>query len=121
MATRRNFFKYLGIAGGAAAGGAVTAASLVASSEKTEAVKEIEKLNKASISIQQPYGKQPHSDAVFYSSGQERMRLDSNYTLHLGTTAPKEKLNVSEVSMIPGPDGELYLKTNGKWRKIVTE
>jgi hypothetical protein len=25
------------------------------------------------------------------------------------------------VSMTPGPDGEMYLKTNGKWRKIVTE
>ena len=118
---RRNFFKYLGLAGGAAAGGAVTAASLVATTEKSEAVKEIEKLNHASLQIQQPYGKQPQSDAIYYSSGQERMRLDSNYTLHLGTTAPKEKLNVVEVSMLPGPDGELYLKTNGKWRKIVTE
>jgi hypothetical protein len=42
MATRRNFFKYLGLAGGAAAGGAVAAASLVASDAKSKAVKEIE-------------------------------------------------------------------------------
>ena len=108
MATRRNFFKYLGIAGGAAAGGAVTAASLVASGTKSETVKEIEDLGYSSLVINQQYG-------------QERMRLCSDYTLGIGTTAPEKKLNAVSVSMTAGPDGELYLKTNGKWRKIVTE
>jgi hypothetical protein len=28
---------------------------------------------------------------------------------------------VVDVSMNVGPDGELYLKTNGQWRRIVTE
>ena len=78
MATRRNFFKYLGIASGAAAGGAVTAASLVASSGKSEAVKEIEDLGYSSLIINQQYG-------------QERMRLCSDYTFCLLYTSPSPR------------------------------
>ena len=108
MATRRNFFKYLGLAGGAAAGGAVAAASLVASDAKSKAVKEIENLGYSSLIINQQYG-------------QERSRVSFDGSFGIGTTSPKEKLDVVSVSMTPGPDGELYLKTNGKWRRIVTE
>jgi hypothetical protein len=105
---RRKFFKFLGLSTAAAAGGAVTAASLVASGRKTDAVKQIEDLGYSSLTINQLYGK-------------ERMRLSSDYTLGIGTTAPEKKLKTVSVSMTAGPDGELYLKTNGKWRKIVTE
>jgi hypothetical protein len=118
MATRRNFFKYLGIAGGAAAGGAVAAASLVASSGKSKAVKEIEEADQFALRINQDYGKE---NLTFASNYREAFRLDSTGTLHLGTSAPKVKLKTVSVDMVPGPDGELYLKTNGKWRKIVTE
>jgi hypothetical protein len=105
---RRKFFKFLGLSTAAAAGGAVTAASLVASGRKTDAVKEIENLGYSSLIINQQYG-------------QERSRVSFDGSFGIGTTAPKEKLDVVSVSMTPGPDGELYLKTNGKWRRIVTE
>jgi hypothetical protein len=115
---RRNFFKYLGLAGGAAAGGAITAASLVASSANSEAVKQIEDGNHSSITLTQDYGK---SDLSFANNYTEAFRLDSNGELHLGTIAPTTKLKTLSIDMVPGPDGELYLKTNGKWRRIVTE
>lgn len=115
---RRKFFKFLGLAGGAAAGGAVTAASLVSSSAKSEAVKQIEEGGHSSLRFTQDYGK---NDLTFTSNHSEAFRLDSTGALHLGTSAPKIKLKTVSVDMVPGPDGELYLKTNGKWRKIVTE
>jgi hypothetical protein len=119
MATRRNFFKYLGIAGGAAAGGAVTAASLVASSGKSEAVKKIEAAGyNGKLTIGAQYAEE---NLVFENNNTERLRINSDYVLSIGTTAPNQKLTMVNVSMTPGPDGEMYLKTNGKWRKIVTE
>jgi len=105
---RRKFFKFLGLSTAAAAGGAVTAASLVASGRKTDAVKQIEDLGYSSLVINQQYG-------------QERSRVSFDGSFGIGTTAPEKKLNAVSVSMTAGPDGELYLKTNGKWRKIVTE
>ena len=41
MATRRNFFMYLGLAGGVATGGVVAAAAVLPDAEKCEAIKEI--------------------------------------------------------------------------------
>ena len=115
---RRKFFKFLGLSTAAAAGGAVTAASLVASGRKTDAVKQIEKADNFALRINQDYGK---NDLTFTNNHREAFRLDSTGTLHIGTSAPKVKLKTVSVDMVPGPDGELYLKTNGKWRKIVTE
>ena len=123
MATRRNFFKYLGLAGGVAAGGAVAAASVLPNTESKEVVDEIAKNNSTSLSIHATYGEKV----------KEHMRLDNSGTLQLGTITPSQKLYVYEptyvpgtrkdiiVGLKPGPDGELYLKVNGKWRKIVTE
>jgi hypothetical protein len=123
MATRRNFFKYLGLAGGIAAGGAVAAASVLPNTESKEVVDEIAKNKGTSLSFHTTYGEEL----------KEPMRLDSSGALYLGTSAPSQKLYVYEpkyvpgtrkdviVGLKPGPDGELYLKVNGKWRKIVTE
>jgi hypothetical protein len=115
---RRNFFKYLGLAGGAAAGGAIAATALVTSSANSEAIKQIQNGNHSSIRLTQDYGE---NDLSFANNHTEAFRLDSTGTLHLGTSAPKVKLKTKSVDLVPGPDGELYLKTNGKWRRIVTE
>ena len=123
MATRRNFFKYLGLAGGVATGGIVAAVAVLPNTENKEIVDKIDKNKGTSLSIHTTYGEEV----------EERMRLSSDHTLHLGTTTPSQKLYVYEptyvpgtrkdviVGLQPGPDGELYLKVNGKWRRIVTE
>ena len=41
MATRRNFFKYLGLAGGVAGGGIVAAAAVLPDADKCKAIEEI--------------------------------------------------------------------------------
>jgi len=111
MATRRNFFKYLGLAGGVAAGGAVAAASVLPNTESKEVVDEIAKNKGTSLSFHTTYGEEL----------KEPMRLDSSGALYLGTSAPSQKLYVYEpkyvpgtrkdviVGLKPGPDGELYL------------
>lgn len=123
MTTRRNFFRYLGLAGGVAAGGAVAAATALPNSDSKKIIDQIDKNSGTSLSIHTTYGEEV----------QERMRLSADQTLHIGTTTPSQSLYVYDrkyvpgtrkdviVGLKPGPDGELYLKTNGKWRKIVTE
>ena len=123
MATRRNFFKYLGLAGGVATGGVVAAASVLPNQENKEITDQIKKNKEGTLSFQTTYGEEV----------QEKMRLSADHTLHLGTTTPSQKLFVYEPNYVPGttkqvkvdfkpgPDGELYLRINGKWRKIVTE
>ena len=123
MATRRNFFKYLGLAGGVAGGGIVAAAAVLPNPEDKKIVDKICKNNGSSLSIHTTYGEEV----------KEQMCLDNSGTLHLGTVTPSQKLYVYEpkyvpgtrkdiiVGLKPGPDGELYLKVNGKWRRIVTE
>lgn len=123
MATRRNFFKYLGLAGGVAAGGAVAAASVLPNPENKQITDQIKKNKEGTLSFHTTYGEEV----------KERMRLSSDHTLHLGTETPSQKLYVYQPNYVPGttkqvtvdfkpgPDGELYLKVNGKWRKIVTE
>lgn len=123
MATRRNFFKYLGLASGVAAGGAVAAASVLPDSGSKKIIDQIKENKEGTLSFRTTYGEEV----------QERMRLSADHTLHIGTTAPSQKLYVYEPNYVPGttkqvtvdfkpgPDGELYLKINGKWRRIVTE
>jgi hypothetical protein len=110
MGTRRNFFKYLGLAGGVATGGVVAAAAVLPDTEKCEAVKQIKAAdynNKLSIGAE--YGRIAPTDnnGGIFSYGNPRF-------------VPGTQKQVA-VSMIVGPDGEMYLLTNGKWRRIVTE
>ncbi len=123
MATRRNFFKYLGLAGGVATGGVVAAAAVLPNSDSKKIVDEINENKGTSLSIHTTYGEEV----------KERMHLDSSGTLQTGAVTPSQSLYVYEtkyvpgtrkdviVGLKPGPDGELYLKINGKWRRIVTE
>ena len=109
---RRNFFKFLSIGTAAAAGGAVTAATLIATSSKSDAIKEIEEAEfNGKVTIGAEYGRiapKPIGigSAQIYSAGPEYI--------------PGKHKHVT-ATMTVGPDGEMYLMTNGKWRKIVTE
>ena len=123
MNSRRNFFKYLGIAGGVATGGIVAAAAVLPNPENKKIVDKIKENKEGTLSFHTTYGEEVT----------ERMRLSADHTLHLGTETPSQKLYVYQPNYVPGttkqvvvdfkpgPDGELYLKTNGKWRRIVTE
>jgi hypothetical protein len=110
MNTRRNFFKVLGLAGGVAATGVAGAAAIIASSEKSEEVKKIEaNSHNLKFSLYSEYGQIAPPDVnKFTISG-----AGPNFV----TGTRKQVI----VSMTVGPDGEMYLKTNGKWRRIVTE
>jgi hypothetical protein len=114
MATRRNFFKYLGLAGGVATGGVVAAAAVLPDPDKCKAVNEIEtnRSNLGCLSLQQGYGEK--KDEIRFSASDDG-------PMTIGIAAPKTPLKVTNVSMTPGPDGEMYLNINGKWRRIVTE
>ena len=128
---RRNFFKFLSIGTAAAAGGAVTAATLVASSGKSDAVKKIEEAGfNGKMTIGAEYGEfaptmqfmEPKPDVVDYfayagpgGSG-NRLSVYSPGPEYI----PGTRKHVT-ASLTVGPDGEMYLMTNGKWRRIVTE
>lgn len=119
MNTRRNFFKVLGLAGGVAATGVAGAAAIIASSEKSEEVKQIEKIEAA--------GSAGYSSKLTLASEYGQLALpDVNRVNRFAIRGigpnfvPGTRKNV-KVSMTVGPDGEMYLKTNGQWRKIVTE
>ena len=123
MTTRRKFFQVLGLGAGVATGGVVAAAAVLPNPENKEVIDKIKKNKEGTLSFHATYGEEV----------KERMRITSDHDLHLGTVTPSQKLYVYEPNYVPGttkqvivdfkpgPDGELYLKTNGKWRKIVTE
>ena len=109
MSTRRNFFKYLGLAGGIAGGGVVAAAAVLPDPEQAKCVKEIENTENnynGRFSIGREYG--------------EVLTPEPNQFLYGPQFVPETRKYVM-VSMTVGPDGNMYLLTNGKWRKIVTE
>ena len=110
---RRNFFKYLGLAGGVAGGGIVAAAAVLPDSEKTAAIEQMKQQNGYGLQFTGRYGveapkcdnNQPNNYAIF-----------SNEKKFIPGTEKQVK-----IVMNVGPDGEMYLLTNGKWRRIVTE
>jgi hypothetical protein len=104
---RRNFFQFLGLGTAAAAGGAVTAATLIASTEKSDAVKQIEAAGyNGKFTLGSEYGQIAPPDGNTFNIGPRFVPGTRQYVT---------------ASMTVGPDGELYLMTNGKWRRIVTE
>ena len=113
MSTRRNFFKYLGLAGGIAGGGVVAAAAVLPDPEQAKCVKDIENTGKNTVnnyngtfSIGREYGEVLTPAPNQYVYGPQFVPGTRKYVM---------------VSMTVGPDGNMYLLTNGKWRKIVTE
>ena len=52
----------------------------------------------------------------YSTEGQEVMRIDSNGSFGIGVTPTKQ----TRVEMKPGPDGNLYIKTNDTWKRILT-
>ncbi len=123
MQTRRKFFKYLGLASGVAAGGAAAAASVLPDADKCKAVNEIQtnRTYAGSLTLQQGYGEKKEEVQFVRSPANDLLIFDNKGTINIGTIAPKTPLKMTSVSMVPGPDGELYLNVNGKWRRIVTE
>ena len=115
MATRRNFFKYLGLASGVATGGVVAAAAVLPDSEKTAAIEQMKRQNSSGLQFTGRYGVEapkcnnitPHSSYAILCSDERKF-------------IPGTEKNVN-IAMNVGPDGEMYLKINDKWRKIVTE
>jgi hypothetical protein len=107
MATRRNFFKYLGLAGGIAGGGVVAAAAVLPDTERAKCIKEIQSTGyNGKLTLGTEYG--------------ELLPTEPN-TFRFGSQFVPGTQRHVKVTMTVGPDGELYLNTNDKWRRIVTE
>jgi hypothetical protein len=112
MATRRNFFKYLGLAGGVAGGGIVAAAAVLPDPNKAECINQIQQSSGFGLNLTHTYGVEESKPSVAshyntISVAQKNYVPGTEKTVNLG-------LNV-------GPDGEMYLKINDKWRRVVTE
>ena len=106
MSTRRNFFKYLGLGAGVAAGGVVAAAAVLPDTEKEKAIQEIKAAGfNGRLTLGSEYGVQHHTPGQVFAQYQ---------------FVPSNRQNV-KVTFAVGPDGNLYLNQNGKWAKIVTE
>ena len=109
---RRKFFKFLGLGTAAAAGGAITTATLIATSEKSDAVKKIEEAGfNGKLTLGAEYGERVYSkptgfNGTFWHSGPQFV--------------PGTRQQV-KVNFAVGPDGNLYLHQNGKWGKVVVE
>ena len=109
---RRKFFKFLGLGTAAAAGGAITTATLIATSEKSDAVKKIEEAGfNGKLTLGAEYGERVYPKPTGWNG-----TILSNGPQFVPGTRQQ-----MQVSMTVGPDGNLYLQQNGKWRKVVTE
>jgi hypothetical protein len=111
---RRDFFKMGGMVGAIAAGGViggVVGTKVLSAKDNThiDKIKE-QALRNGILTIHTKYG--ILDDSSHPSRG---IYISSGPTYRPGTV--KEY----QVGMVPGPDGELYLRINNEWRKVVTE
>lgn len=116
MTTRRKFFEVLGFGGAAAALTATGVASATVIARK-EAAKE-----KAIADIQSAgYNSKLTLNATYGERAKQKI-TNSEYIVTPLTPqfVPGTRKDVT-ASLTVGPDGEMYLMTNGKWRRIVTE
>ena len=150
MNGRRNFVKGFGLLSAVLAGGvaastqsrepvldspAVPNPDLTPVSEAIDPsiVAQLEE-DSTSLSLTRTYGEiappepQPPGHYLFGSSGGEVMRFTSSGGLMIGGNSsswqykkfvPGTEKQV-DVKMAPGPDGELYLNLNGKWKRVLT-
>lgn len=107
MSTRRSFFKYLGLGAGVTAGGVVAAVTVLPDTEKEKTIQKIKAAGfNGKFRIGATYGEIVPPKPNQFTFGTEYV--------------PGTRKDVT-ASLTVGPDGEMYLMTNGKWRRIVTE
>ena len=109
MNKRREFLKGAGIIG-AVAGAFVAPKIIINEKEKAnkETIAEIEKLSPPVLMIQTRYGEIDYTPP-------------SKYTLTgIGPKFKEGTEKTQSVKFLPGPDGELYIHTNGYWKKVIT-
>lgn len=107
MSTRRSFFKFLGLGAGVAAGGVVAAVAVLPDAAKEKTIKQIQAAGlNGKLTLGSVYGEIVPPKPNQFTFGTEYV--------------PGTRKNVT-ASLTVGPDGEMYLMTNGKWRRIVTE
>jgi len=145
MNGRRNFVKGFGLLSAVLAGGvtastpsrepvldspAVPNPDLTPVSEAIDPsiVAQLEE-DSTNLSLTRTYGEiappepQPPGHYLFGSSGGEVMRITSGGGLMIGGVGKKFVPGTEkqvDVKMAPGPDGELYLNLNGKWKRVLT-
>ena len=107
MSSRRSFFKYLGLGAGIAGGGVVAAAAVLPDAAKEKTIADIQSAGyNGKLTIGATYGEIIPPKPNQFTFGTEYV--------------PGTRKDVT-ASLTVGPDGEMYLLTNGKWRRIVTE
>lgn len=109
MNKRRQFLKGAGIIG-AIAGAFVGTKIVLNEKEKAnkDTIDEIEKISPNVLMIQTRYGEIDHTPP-------------SKYTITgIGPKFKEGTEKTQSVKFLPGPDGELYIHTNGKWKKVIT-
>lgn len=113
---RRSFLRKGGLFGALVA--AASAPAIAEAATKKPAVKGVSKdmqealeSNPMSLHLQAGYGEK-------IAESQERMRITSEGGFYFN---PQPEYNTTvNVALKPGPDGELYIKKNGEWKRIVT-
>lgn len=107
---RRKFFQFIGLGAAAAAvGGRAVAATIIPNDGKADVVKKIES-NDSKVTIVAEY------------DGEIPPPIVSQYgDIMIGPRVVPGTSKQVKADLTVGPDGEMYLRTNGKWRKIVTE
>ena len=148
MNGRRNFVKGFGLLSAVLAGGAAVSAQSsdavlgspvvpdpdltpVSPAIDPSIVSKLEE-DSTSLSLTRTYGElappepQPAYDGYFIGNSTgytEAMRLTASGGLMIGNNnkkfVPGTEKQVN-VKMVPGPDGELYLNLNGKWKRVLT-
>ena len=106
--TRRDFLKGAGIIGGLA-GAFIGSKIIINEKEKVnkQAVAEIERVSPPVLQITTKYGELDTSPPP-------------QYVFTLGPRFKPGTETLKDVKFLPGPDGELYIRTNGEWKKVIT-
>lgn len=110
MNKRREFLKGAGLIGGLA--GLLVGAKVVINEKERnnrETIKEIESIAPQVLELNTKYGEIDNTVQSPYAIG--------GYT---GTRFKPGTERTMKVKFLPGPDGELYIQTNGTWKKVIT-
>lgn len=113
---RRSFLRKGGLFGALVAAASAPAIAEAATKQPaiegvSEDIQEALNSNPMSLHLQAGYGEK-------IAEPQERMRITSEGGFYFNPQP--EYNNTVNVALKPGPDGELYIKKNGEWKRIVT-